>query len=170
MNPGIRPEPTSIPGVKHFVEKALQNLSEAHDAIIDSRVRQTHHANHCHTQNDNFANGDLVYVSTKDLSLPKGHASKLLPKYIGLFKIIDACPEISAYAIELPKQLRAHRLHNRFHQSKLCPHFANDDALFPHQESHPYYDFGTPDDQKWSVDEILAHCLGSQGPMLEVSR
>ena len=106
MNPGTRLEPTSIPRVKHFVEKALRNLSEAHDAIIDSRVRQMHHANCRHAQNDNFANGDLVYVSTEDLSLPKGRASKLLPKYIGPFKIIDACLEISAYAIELPKQLR----------------------------------------------------------------
>jgi hypothetical protein len=34
---------------------------------------------------------------------------------------------------------------------------ANDDALFPHREAHPYYDFGTPDDQEWLVDEIVAH-------------
>jgi hypothetical protein len=38
MNPGAQLERSSIPGVKHFVHKALQNLIKAHDAIIKSRV------------------------------------------------------------------------------------------------------------------------------------
>ena len=38
LNPGLTPEPSSIPGVKHFVMRALQNLADAHDAIIESRV------------------------------------------------------------------------------------------------------------------------------------
>jgi hypothetical protein len=33
----------------------------------------------------------------------------------------------------------------------------NDDVLFPHWEPHTYYNFGTPDDQEWLVDEIIAH-------------
>jgi hypothetical protein len=53
--------------------------------------------------------------------------------------------------------LRARNLHDRFHRSKLRPHFANDDALFPHREAHVFYDFGNPDDQEWLVEEILAH-------------
>ena len=115
LNPGAQPEHSSIPRVKHFMNKALWNLSEAHDAIIESRVCQMHHAN-CHrAQNDTFANSKLVYVSTLDLSLPKGRASKLIPKYIGPFKVLDACLEVSTYAIALPKQLRACRLHNHFH-------------------------------------------------------
>jgi hypothetical protein len=156
-NPGTQLEHSSIPGVKHFLNKALQNLSKAHDAIIESRVCQIHHANHRYAQSDTFANSKLVYVSTLDLSLPKEHASKLIPKYIGLFKVLDTHPEVSIYVIALPKQLRAHRLHNHFHQSKLCAHFMNDDTLFLQWESYPYYDFGTPDNQEWSIDKILAH-------------
>ena len=38
MSPGMIPESNSVPGVKHFVARALTNLSEAHDAIIKSRV------------------------------------------------------------------------------------------------------------------------------------
>jgi hypothetical protein len=143
--------------VKYFVTKALRNLVEAHDAIIESRVRQTHHANRRRSENDTFTIGDLVYVSTSDLSLPKGRASKLLPKYIGPFKVLDARPEVSSYEIDLPTQLRSRNLHSRFHQSKLRAHSANDDALFPHRETYPYYDYGTPDNQEWLVDEILAH-------------
>ena len=49
--------------------------------------------------------GDLVYVSTADLSLPKGRASTLLPKYVGPFKILDAQPSVLTYKVELPTQL-----------------------------------------------------------------
>jgi hypothetical protein len=125
--------------------------------IIASRVRQTHNANRRRREDDSFAVGDLVYVSTADLSLPKGRAGKLLPKYVGPFKVLEAHPSTSAYRVELPTQLRARNLHDRFHRSKLRPHHANDDALFPHREAHAFYDFGTPDDQEWLVEEILSH-------------
>ena len=59
--------------------------------------------------------------------------------------------------MELPLQLRAWNLHDRFHRSKLRPYHANDDALFPHREAHAFYDFGTPDDREWLVDEIVDH-------------
>jgi hypothetical protein len=157
VNPGIVPEPSTVPGVKYFVTRALQNLADAHDAIIESRVRQTHHANRRRREDDSFAVGDLVYVSSADLSLPKGRAVKLLPKYVGPFKVLNAQTSTSTYEIELPAQLRARNLHNRFHRSKIRPYHANDDALFPHREAHRYYDFGTPDEQEWLVDEILAH-------------
>ena len=157
INPGFTPELSAVPGVKHFVSRALQNLADAHDSIIESRVRQTHYANHHRRKDDTFAAGDLVYVSTADLSLPKGRASKLLPKYVGPFKILDAQPSVSTYKVELPTQLRARNLHDRFHRSKLRPYYANDDALFPHREAHMFYDFGTPDDQEWLVEEILSH-------------
>jgi hypothetical protein len=38
LNPGIMPELSSTPGVRHFIMRALQNLTNAHDAIIESRV------------------------------------------------------------------------------------------------------------------------------------
>jgi hypothetical protein len=101
--------------------------------------------------------GDLIYVSTADLLLPKGRVSKLLLKYVSSFKVVEAHPETSSYKVELPAQLRAWHLHDQFHHSKLCPYHANDDALFPHWEAHRYYDFGAPDDQEWLVEGILAH-------------
>jgi hypothetical protein len=157
VNPGIVPEPNAVPRVKHFVLCALQNLADAHDAIFKSRVRQMHHAN-CHRrEDDTFTIGNLIYVSSADLLLPKGRAAKLLPKYIGPFKVLDAQPSTSTYKIELPTQLRARNLHDRFHRNKLRPYHANDDMIFPHQEVHTFYNFGTPDDQEWLVEEILAH-------------
>jgi hypothetical protein len=157
MNLGLTPKLSSVSRVKHFIMRALQNLADAHDAIIESCVQQTYHANHRRHKDDHFVAGDLVYVSTSDLSLPKGQATKLLPKYIGPFKILDAHTSTSAYRVELPSQLRARNLHDWFHCSKLHPYHANDDALFPHREAHVFYNFGTPDDREWLVDEIIDH-------------
>ena len=132
-------------------------MADGHNVIIESRVRQTHYANHRRHADDSFIIGDLVYVSTADLSLPKGRATKLLPKYVGPFKVLEAHTNTSSYKVELPSHLRARNLHDRFHQSKIRPYHANDDALFPHREALTYYDFGIPDDQEWLVDEILSH-------------
>jgi hypothetical protein len=136
---------------------ALWNLLDTHDAIIESQVRQTHNANCLRHKDDTFVVDDLVFMSTADLSLPKGWARKLLPKYVGPFKILDAYQSTSSYKIELLAQLQAQNLHDQFHQSKLCPFCANDNVLFPHWEVHMFYDFGAPDDQEWLVEEILAH-------------
>ena len=105
INPGITLESSAVPGVKHFVAHALRNLSQAHDAIIESQVRQTHNANRLCQEDDTFAVGDQVYVSTADLSLPKGQATKLLPKYVGPFRVLEAQPHASSYKVELPNQL-----------------------------------------------------------------
>ena len=96
-------------------------------------------------------------MSTADLSLPKGRAHKLLPKFVGPFKILDAQPSTLTYKVELLAQLQARNLHDWFHRSKICPYHANDDMLFPHWEVHMFYDYGTPDDQEWLVNEIVAH-------------
>jgi len=122
LNPGLTLEPGGVPGVKHFVAHVLQNLADAHNAIIKSRVRQTHNAN-CHRHEDDaFAVGDPVFMSTSDLSLPKGRATKLLPKYVSPFKVLEAHPNTSTYKVELPSQLKARNLHDRFHRSKLHPY------------------------------------------------
>ena len=101
--------------------------------------------------------GNLVFVSTADLSLLKGYAYKLLPKFVSPFKILNTQPSISTYRVELLAQLQARNLHNWFHQSKICPYYTNDDMLFPYWEVHMFYDYGTPDNQEWLVNKIVAH-------------
>jgi hypothetical protein len=72
MDPGIVAEHSKVPGMKKFVKCALQNLADAHDAIIECHIQQMHNANHHRHNNDEFREGDLKYISTADLSLPKG--------------------------------------------------------------------------------------------------
>ena len=68
----IAPMGTAPPGVRAFVIQALTNLAITHDALIASRVLQRHHANKHRREDPEIREGDLVYLSTKNLSLPKG--------------------------------------------------------------------------------------------------
>ncbi|KZS89828.1 hypothetical protein SISNIDRAFT_389356, partial [Sistotremastrum niveocremeum HHB9708] len=77
------------PGVLSFAEQAKWNVMAAHDAIIASRVDQSFHANKRRSEAPLYQVGDLAYLSTRNLSLPKGRAKKLVPKFIGPYQIIE---------------------------------------------------------------------------------
>ena len=135
----------------------MHNLAAAHDAIIAGRTRQTVQANKHRRDEVPYSPGDLVYLSTKNLALPAGRAHKLLPKFIGPFKILEANPETSNYLLELPPELANRRIHPRFHSSLLRPREANDDLYFPAREPKKFFDFGMPEETEWLVEEIIGH-------------
>jgi hypothetical protein len=158
--PRINPFPVEdikYPGVLAFAQRARANLEMAHDAIIEARVSATYHANRHRSEETPYEEGDLVYLSTANLNLPKRRARKLAPKYIGPFRVNKAHPETSNYSLELSDELVARRIHSTFHASLLRPFEPNDDHLFPSRESKHFYDFGMPDDDEWLVDEIVGH-------------
>jgi hypothetical protein len=150
-------DPTPFDGVCAFADKALTNLAIAHDSIIASRSYQAHYANRHRTAEEPFKPGDLAYLSTKHLRLPKGRTHKLLPTYIGPYAVTSSNPATSNYTLELPDELRARNIHPTFHVSQLKPHIPNDDDRFPARDVRTYYDFGQDADIEWEVDEILAH-------------
>jgi hypothetical protein len=96
-------------------------------------------------------------LSTKNLSLPKGRARKLAPKYIGPYKIIDAQVDVDTVLLDLPHELVKRRIHPKFHVGLIRPHCANDDENFPRRDASTFYDMGIDDEQEWLVDEILSH-------------
>jgi hypothetical protein len=65
-------KPSTTPGVKTFVQQAIANLEMAHDAIIESRVVQTYHANKKRNEGKALQVGDLVYLFMANLTMPKG--------------------------------------------------------------------------------------------------
>ena len=154
---GITPMEKAKPGVRDFVNQALANLEAAHDAIIESRVTQTYHANKKRRAETPFAVGDKVYLSTENLELPKGRARKLMPKYIGPYEVTECHPSESRYNLELPTELKARRIHPSFHVSRLRAYIGNDDSVFPKRDVRAYYDFGNAEDNEWLVDDIVAH-------------
>ena len=77
---------TKYASVKQFAQQALYNLMAVHNTIIESCVAQMHHTNSQRRQGEEYPPGSMVYLSTKNLALPKGRARKLLPRYIGPYK------------------------------------------------------------------------------------
>jgi hypothetical protein len=145
-------------GVQDFADNARDLVIRAHDALIESRVRQTHNANVRRRQDDDRLEiGHHVYLSTKNLNLPKARARKLMPKYIGPYEIISCDRSQSYYTLALPEELLKRRIHPTFHSQLLRPAVLNDDARFPNREATFFYDFGDDPEREWLVDSIVDH-------------
>jgi hypothetical protein len=102
-------------GVQDFVDQALSNVSAVHDILIATRVFQTHTANKRRVVDPPLKEGDLVYLSTENLNLPKGHTRKLLPLFVGPYLVVEAHLDSSNYTLELPPELVKRNIHLTFH-------------------------------------------------------
>ena len=103
---------TQFTGVNQFAQQVLWNLMMAHNGIIEHHVMQAHHANRCRKPSDSFSPGDLVYLLIMNLSLSKGWAKKLLPKFSVPYKIVKySClnshpgPPTRAHSLESPSHV-----------------------------------------------------------------
>src|SRR6266700_3018680 len=99
--------PSDYPRVVDFANKVKENLQRAHDMIIHNRIQQTIHTNKRRCPDPPLEKGELAYLSTDKLNLPKGRAGKLTPLYIGLYKILEIFPETLNYVLKLPLQLES---------------------------------------------------------------
>ena len=88
-------------------------LMSPHDSILAARVKQSRDANRKRITTP-FWNGDLAYLSTQNITFQKGLAQKLIPKFIGLYKIIRDY-ENSSFKIDLPADLKKRGVHDVFH-------------------------------------------------------
>lgn len=109
------PSESEYPGVRTYIQKIKCTIMEARDSIIGARVKQTMDANKKRRPSP-FESGDLIYLSTKNLNFPKGLARKLLPKYVGPYRIIEDFGN-NSYRVDLPARLKQRGIHNVFHAS-----------------------------------------------------
>ena len=124
-----RPGADEYPGVRAFAQKMHNAVMAAHDSIIEARAKQTRSAN-LQRRPAPFSEGDLVYISSKNLVIPKGRARKLVPRYVGPYRVLKYFRN-SSFCIDLPANLKSRGLHDVFHASLLRIHAPNDDRLFP---------------------------------------
>ena len=94
---------------------------------------------------------------TQNLTLPKGRARKLVPKYIELYKVVKAHNDASIVTLKLPPVLIAQQISPTFHTGLIWKFVANNDELFPKQDAKSLYDFSQDDEQEWLVKEITSH-------------
>ena len=97
---------SEYPGVQAFAQQMKEAIMAVHNAIIEAHVGQVVQANK-HRCPASFTEGDLAYLSTKNLSLPKGCVRKLVPKYLGPFCISKVLVEGATYQLDLSDELKA---------------------------------------------------------------
>jgi len=148
------PEEDEYPSVKAYAQRMKLALTAAHDALLTARVKQTMQANK-RRRTCPLVVGNLVYISTKNISFPKGTSRKLVPKFVGPYKIIQDFGNYS-FHIELPSSLRQRGIHDVFHSSLLCIHIPNDNRLFPGRSDEQIPELGGTT-REWTVDKILSH-------------
>jgi hypothetical protein len=135
----------------------------AYEAILEYHVDQTFHANRkCH-ESEIYAVDDRVYLSTQNLTLLKGRARKLVPQYIGPYRITKAHNKALTVTLELPEDLKNRRMLLTFHTNLIRRYIANNNDLFPKREAKSFYDFGANNDEEWLIDEIITHQQKFQG-------
>ncbi|KAJ3475739.1 hypothetical protein NLI96_g11638 [Meripilus lineatus] len=142
------------PGVRAYAQRIKLAVMTAHDSILGARVKQTRDANRRRRPSP-FATGDLVYVSTKNMSLPKGLARKLTPKFIGPYRILRDFGN-NSYRLTLSSNLKRRGIHDVFHSSLLRIHEPNDDRLFPGRLDTQVFELEDRDGE-WTVDRIASH-------------
>ena len=148
------PSSSEYPSVRTFALQKKLAIMAAHDSILSARVKQTRDANRKRRVSP-FQKGDLVYLSTKNISFAKGLARKLLPKFIGPYKILQDFDN-SSFRLDLPSHLKQRGVHDVFHSSLLREHVPNDDRLFPGRMD-TQLGFASNTEGEWAVEKILSH-------------
>jgi len=159
---------TKYKGVKQFAQQVMWTRMAVHDAIIQSRVVLTHHTNAHRHPGTLYNAGEPVYLSTKNLNLPKGRVHKLLPRFIGPLKVLEARNNESVIVLQLPEELASCRIHPKVHTNLIHLYIANNDKCFPKCNTKVMCDFGMDENQEWFVYEIIAHQWTDNGLELQV--
>lgn len=158
-------EPSGFPGVRAFAKRMRTVIMGAHDCLIAARVKSTRNANRKRVASP-FAADDFIYLSTKNITLPKGMSRKLAPKFVGPYPIIEDFGNQS-YRLKLPLSLKKQGVHDVFHSSLLRIHIANDDKLFPGRLDSQVFDLKDLEGE-WAVEKVLEHKLSAKKLMFKV--
>jgi hypothetical protein len=97
-----------------------------------------------------FSLGDYVLLSTSNITLKTPGAQKLLPRFIGPYKVTEVINPV-AYKLDLPREMS--RTHPVFHVSLLRP-YKSDGPIQAPPSPLSYDDDGVP---VFEVEQILSH-------------
>ena len=106
---------STLPAVTNFLDRHRYIWTAAKQNMLRAQSDQKRHADK-HRREEQFAVGDEVLLSTRDLSLAadasqQHRAAKLTSRFIGPLKITRVINP-NAYELELPPQLRIHPVQN----------------------------------------------------------
>jgi len=69
-------------GVKSFTQNALKNMTLVHNMLIKNRIFQQKYTDKKQCKEPEININNLIYLSTKNMAMPKGRSSKLVLKYV----------------------------------------------------------------------------------------
>jgi hypothetical protein len=99
-----------VPQASNFTRTLEENLARANASLLAARSRQMLFADGKRREVE-LAVGQSVLLSTINFKLTHPGTRKLLPKWVGPFKVIKRIGKV-AYKVELPPNLK---MHNMFH-------------------------------------------------------
>ncbi|GJU39664.1 hypothetical protein Tco_1192621 [Tanacetum coccineum] len=109
-----------------------EKIVQIKNRLLTARSRQKSYAD-VRRKPMEFDVGDMVMLKVSPWKgvIHFGKRSKLSPRYVGPFKIINRIGPV-AYKLELPDELR--RIHNTFHVSNLKKCLADENLIIPLEE------------------------------------
>ena len=136
----------SVPAAGNFVDRISESISRAKSLLHAAQQRQKAFADRGRRELV-LEVGAEVLLSTKYLQLKNPGARKLLPKWIGPFKVLERVGQV-AYRLDLPQSLKIHPV---FHVSLIQP-YRSDGRVQP-----PPPPIELEDGLEYEVERILAH-------------
>ena len=135
--PSLKDPPKRIQdAVSEFTLKTQCILRFIRDRVAISVDKQKEYADRHGRKNKNiFTLGQLVLLSTKDLpkdALPNMQSTKLVPRFIGPFKIVRCLGD--AYTLDIPTKMR---LHPTFYVGRLKEYFPSRPPSLDHSVIQP---------------------------------
>ena len=137
---------SKVPSAKAAADLVHQAMTVAKACLQSAQQRQKAYAD-LHRRDVQFGMGDHVLLSTRNLAMFAPGTPKLMPKYVGPFKVLNKVGDV-AYRLELPVHMK---VHNVFHVSLLRA-FRSDGGYIPPPPA--FYVDGQPE---FEVECLLKH-------------
>ena len=145
----VRTQAKPVPAAKEFAEMMKQIISNAKEKLEAARKRAARNANPARREAF-FSVGDMVLLSSKNITMQTPGTNKLLPKYLGPFKVLEALSPVS-YRLDLPPSMKCY---NVFHASLLLEYKTDGRD----QPPPPPLAFDDGEGGQWcEIDRVLSH-------------
>ena len=105
-------------------------LRRGQDAAAEAQIRMTAQLDK-HRRPSPFKVGDLVYLSTNNLTVTPGDSSKFTERFVGPFRILELRGHNNAAKLDLPQAYLSRGIHPVFNVSLLKPHTHRPSHLGP---------------------------------------
>ena len=147
----LSPAVKKVPALAEFITGLQAAVAEAKSTLQKAQDRQKKAADR-RRQDQRYAVGDRVLLSTANLPVPQNLTRKLSKLYEGPF-YIEECKGENAYKLTLPESVK---LHPVFNVSQLRP-YVDPSEKFPGRTIDPSPPIVVDGEDEYEVEAILGH-------------